>query len=406
VRKREGRMTDGGGQSQSQARSLPAGADVWLAACDVYEAAVVRRAIDRLGDGCGLGDRARGRAVFCKVNAATGGSPRQARATHPEVVAALVDYLRRRGAARVYVGDSSAVYGHSRAALEAAGIARAARETGARVVDIDALTPRRLPLALQPAVYTGDLILDTPVLVSAAKLKTHSLAGYSGALKNLMGVVSGAGKARLHQARGAGALWRLLAELARAVDPDFGLVDGVVGLEGNGPSDGRPRHVGLLAASTDLVALDTTVCRLMGLPPAGVPLPAAAAALGLGTDDPERIVLRGDTVQPLQPPLAPPAGLFRLGERLPVLGRLLYRLRERATTPGVQKALCTGCGHCTASCPAAAATLVAGKARISPARCRRCFHCLAACPQGAVRSVARPWLRPLVAARLRALGLG
>ncbi|MEW6047173.1 MAG: DUF362 domain-containing protein [Bacillota bacterium] len=380
---------------------------VWVKACLHYEEAAVRSGLEALGDGCGLGASARGRTVFCKVNAATGGPPARARSTHPVVVKCLVSYLYSRGATQVYVGDSSAAYGHTRAALASAGITQATQEAGGLVVDIDSLSPRRLSLPVPGDVFTGDLVLDSDLLVSVAKLKTHSLAGYTGALKNLLGTLMGAGKARVHQAGGRHGLYRALVELIRLLRPRFGVLDGIVGMEGNGPSDGQPRLIGLLAASSDLVALDTFTCQHTGINLRRVPLLGYAALAGLGCDDPARIAVCGDAVAPLHPPLALPARTFRLPEKIAPLARTFYRLREVAMSPIIKESSCTRCGNCVSTCPSQAISYAPdSELHIDPYCCARCFHCLSSCRRGAIEVAINPWLRPLIAARLEMLGMG
>jgi uncharacterized protein (DUF362 family)/ferredoxin len=381
---------------------------VWLRAGLTYDAAAVRAALEFICDRAGLDDMVRARTAFCKVNAGTGGQPALARATHPVVVGELVGYLYRAGAKRVYVGESSVTSACTRSALASSGIAAAASAAGGIVVDIDGLRPRRLPLDLPRPVFTGDAVVaEDSVLISVAKLKTHSLAGYTGALKNMMGVVMGAGKTRLHQAGGAAGLHRLLAEVVRAVRPAFGIVDGITGMEGNGPSAGSPRRVGVLAGAADLVAVDAVICRHVGIAGDRVPLLRCAEALGLGTRDPRRIRVAGDAVAPLAPPFLPPGTATRLPD-LDLVMRLQYLMRERAVSPSLCAAACDGCGECVAACPSGAirgAAAAGGRPRLRRAACLRCFHCVRACPRAAIRFRLDRWLGPALLRRVRALGL-
>jgi len=222
--------------------------------------------------------------------------------TDARLVAATVLAARRLGARDVLVGDGP---GHRRDTdyvVSASGFADALHGVEARFVDLNTAAVR--PVALHSR-YTnlGRLWLPTPVadadvVISMPKLKTHHWAGVTLSLKNLFGCVPGRiygwPKNVLHWA----GIEASIVDIAGAVRPHYALVDGIVGMEGNGPIQGQPRHAGVLVFGDDPVATDTVAARLMGLDPTRIAyLREAGRFLGEGRwdhidqrgEDPERL---------------------------------------------------------------------------------------------------------------------
>ena len=136
-------------------------------------------------------------------------------------------------------------------------------------------------------------VLKSDFVVSMAKLKTHHWAGMTAAMKNLFGLVPGAvygwPKNLLH----IHGIDNSILDLNATVRPAFAIVDAVVAMEGDGPIMGTPRPCGFLAMGTDLVAVDSTCARIMGLEPAQNPLSGGRLTF-LGNVEPDRIVQRGE----------------------------------------------------------------------------------------------------------------
>jgi uncharacterized protein (DUF362 family) len=195
--------------------------------------------------------------------------------THPSVVAAAAEALLRAGAARVVVGEGP---GHRRDIeylLASTGLFDRMRDLGLGFVDLNHDDVATVPLAsrfmgLADVALPAEL-LGADLVVSMPKLKTHHFAGMTGALKNLFGTVPGAvygwPKNLLH--------WRgidnAVVDLAATIRPGLAIVDGVVGMEGDGPIMGTARHVGCIVMGRDPVAVDATCARIMGLEPERVP---------------------------------------------------------------------------------------------------------------------------------------
>jgi uncharacterized protein (DUF362 family) len=152
-------------------------------------------------------------------------------------------------------------------------------------------------------LYLPRTVLEADYIVSLPKLKTHHWVGVTLALKNMFGIVPGCcygwPKNVLHW---AGILPSIL-DITSTVRPDFAIVDGIVGMEGNGPIQGTPKSSGVLILGDDPVAVDATCARVMGLMPERVDYLAKAGAL-LGHIQPEKIHQLGESVASVRTPFA------------------------------------------------------------------------------------------------------
>ena len=342
--------------------------------------------------------------VLVKPNLLLAVPPERAVTTHPAVVHAVVSLLRDAGA-HVTIGDSPGLVRGTTAA-ERAGISAVAHRLGARVVDFDdsveVATPpgfmfRKIEIAR--AVIEADAIINLP------KFKTHGQMVLTMATKNYFGCVVGRRKAQWHMAAGRDpdTFARLLVELSLlAAPPDrprFNLVDGVIGMDGNGPSSGRVRPVGVILAGEDPVAVDRAAARLVGLPEERFPLLRAARAVQAYAGKPEPLEVVGDPLDQLAlRDFVLPPGVHLQWTRFRWLRRALKR--AAAARPHVDRSKCEACGVCTRSCPPQAMTIAGGNVRIDRALCISCFCCQELCPRHAI-SVRRGWLAELTIPRRR-----
>ena len=205
--------------------------------------------------------------------------------THPAVIGAAIEAFRRLGAKEVVVGEGP---GHRRdtdGLLVASGLFPYLKETKTPFIDLNLDNIRRLPLQSRfmniESLFFAESVLNADILVSMPKLKTHHWAGMTLAMKNLFGIVPGVKygwpKNFLH--------WHGINEsiidINSTVRPHFVIVDGIVGMEGNGPIQGRPKPVGVLVFGDDPVAVDATCTRIVGLNPEKIDyLQKAGEALG------------------------------------------------------------------------------------------------------------------------------
>lgn len=225
--------------------------------------------------------RIRGRRVLLKPNLI---EYRQDQPIHtdPRLVAAAIDAFAQLGAADVVVAEGP---GHRRDTdflLAASGLREVVRDAGVRFVDLNLDVATAQPIAGRSMTGLDRLhlpraVMDADYIVSMPKMKTHHLVGVTLSLKNLFGVLPstlyGWPKNFLHW-RGIGPS---ILDVNRTLAVDLAIVDGVIGMDGDGPLWGNPIASGVVVIGADLASVDATCCRLMGLRPEGVAYLVAAA---------------------------------------------------------------------------------------------------------------------------------
>jgi uncharacterized protein (DUF362 family) len=265
---------------------------------------VVRRGLDLFGVDV------RAKRVVLKPNFVEF-DPANAINTNPVLVGATVHALLARGAREVVVAEGPGHRRDTEYIVTASGLADVLRHTGTRYVDLNGDAVRAVAAAsaftrLGPLWFPAT-VLDADLLISMPKMKTHHWAGATLSLKNLFGIMPGSiygwPKNVLHW-QGIGP--SILDINATLPVPRFNIVDGIVGMEGNGPIQGAPRNSGVLVFGADPVAVDATAARLMGLEPRRLwYLAQADRFLGNATDD--RIDQRGEAVERFAQQYALPA---------------------------------------------------------------------------------------------------
>lgn len=191
--------------------------------------------------------------------------------THPIIVHAAYEAFRRLGAGEIRIAEGP---GHRRGTLDladAAGYFATVPKFEDTFTDLnlDEVSRREIaqPVSQLKSLYLPHTVLDCDLLVSLPKMKTHHWAGATLAMKNLFGVVPGGvygwPKNVLHWA----GIPESIVDLHHLFPRQFAIVDGIVGMEGNGPIQGTPKHAGVLVAGSDVAAVDATCCRIMGIEP-------------------------------------------------------------------------------------------------------------------------------------------
>jgi uncharacterized protein (DUF362 family) len=259
---------------------------------DVDFAALIGRGLAELGVDV------RGRRVFLKPNMVEyeAGTPIN---TDPLVVIGAAVAFRRAGAASVTVGEGPGHRRDTEYLLTSTGLYQHLRDERIRFVDLNLDDVREVKLrstftGLQ-SIYLPVELLSSDFIVSMPKLKTHHWAGLTASMKNFFGTVPGAvygwPKNILH-IRGIDAS---ILDLNATIRPHLSILDAVTAMEGDGPIMGKARHVGFVGMSRDLVSLDGTAARIIGLDPAKLPYLAAAGEF-MGNLSEDRIEHRGELV--------------------------------------------------------------------------------------------------------------
>ncbi len=334
-----------------------------------------------------------GMRVVLKPNLLTNAKPEQGVTTHPALMGAIIRRLQALGVSDITIADSPGgpfTPQRLRAVYAASGMAQLAESHGVKVSLATGSTHLAAP---QSDLCTGfDIIApvaQADVVVNICKLKTHAMTGLSAGVKNLFGCVPGLQKPELHfrfpDQRDFGCM---LVDLCQTVAPVVTFVDAVTAMEGDGPSGGSLRHVGLTFASQDIYGLDLRLCQLIGLSPMQVPMMRAAIERELCPSDPERIPLAGDVAAfaPIPDYQQPRSKSLDFTGHIPAfLRRPVGALAKRlAPHPCILRKSCIGCGRCAESCPAHVIQITGGKAVIDYSGCIRCYCCHEMCPVKAV----------------------
>lgn len=248
--------------------------------------------------------------------------PRGVINTHPAVVGAARECFLRLGARRVLVGEGPGHERDTEAIVETIQLRDYLGPLPGKFVDLNVEEVRCVPTRTRASklkeLYLPRTVLEADFVVSVPKLKTHHWAGVTLSLKNMFGIVPGNcygwPKNALHWA----GLTRSILDINSTVRPDFAIVDGIVGMEGNGPIQGAAKACGVLAVGDDPVAVDATCARIMGLVPERIDYLAHAGLL-LGHLKPENILQLGEGIEGLRTSFAVLQEFERL--RAPVDGQ-------------------------------------------------------------------------------------
>ena len=250
---------------------MPQHAEAFIAKVDHYQldiADAITRGMRALGVSA---EEVKGKRILLKPNLVETASAAPHINTHPLLLRGAVEAFLRLGASQVMVAEGP---GHRRdtlAVYEESGLADVLTEDRIPFHDLNYITGYDLPNAgrqsrLNTLTFPG-LFQEVDWIVSVAKMKTHHWAGATLSMKNLFGVMPGIyygwPKNVLHQV----GIENAILDINATLRPHFAIVDGIVGMEGDGPIMGDPKKVGVVAMGRNLAAVDATCCRIMGIDP-------------------------------------------------------------------------------------------------------------------------------------------
>lgn len=368
--------------------------DVSLSPCGSYDEEEVEAALRRVLEPIdGLGFVKPGMTVAVKLNLVSPMKPDSAATVHPAVVCALVRLLRERGA-EVILGDSpggvfTASYLHL--VYEVCGMKKA-EACGARLNDDFSQAEVDFPEAVQARRFPYTAWLGkADAIIDLCKLKTHGMMGLTCAVKNFFGSIPGTKKPELHyRYPKAEDFADVLVDLYEYSKPRLCICDAVIGMEGNGPTQGTPRKIGCLLASPDGHRLDLLAADLIGLGAKDVPTLQAAIRRGLIPAEPSALSVCGDPALFRVPdfktvPSQSNVFFMVLGDG--PIGKIADFVAGRILTPfpKLDAESCIGCGKCAQICPAKAISMKGSRPHINRSVCIHCFCCQEFCPKGAMR---------------------
>ena len=319
----------------------------------------------------------KGDKVLLKINLLSARGPEEAVTTNPEFIRAVIREVKNTGGFP-YIGDSPAGR-FSKKILE-----RAYEKTGIRAMAKEEDVPLNFDTGSEKVIITNGVkvnrvpicnyVLKADKIIGMPKLKTHSLQYLTLACKNMFGAVPGLVKAKYHALfPGKMAFADMLLDVYSFLNPDLFIMDAVLGMHGQGPAGGgNPIDIGLALASTDGIAMDISVCNLIGIEPTGIPLLKRAKIRGMWPDDVE------------YPLLAPDENRIT-GFRMPNTASHLQSGKKVKTKSPVITDNCIGCGECKTICPKQAISLVDERAQVDYVKCIRCYCCHEVCPVNAIK---------------------
>lgn len=323
-----------------------------------------------------------GKKVVIKPNVLRGSRPDEHIVTNPALLQAVIEKVEEMQPRQLIVGDNPGLfnYGDNENCFEQTGLMAAAKGYYRNLGD----TTRYLDFHpdFMPKIGVSEEIMAADILISLPKFKTHGLTVMTGAIKNSYGILPGGQKARLHQIAGtARRFHELIVEVFRLRVPDMFIMDGVIGMEGNGPASPELREIGLILAADNAVAMDAVVARMMGVDPARLHFLQKARDTGLGDFASDMIAIEGE-MRVLPDFKLPPLGGEAITDN-PNAQQLLHA--KGHVTPKADPELCTTCGACIEHCPVSALSMQQTLPVVEEETCIACFCCQEICPEKAMR---------------------
>ena len=371
--------------------------------CVSYEERVIKESLDKALSNIDALDFVKpGMKIGIKANLVSAMAPEKSVTTHPALLKRLCQLLLEKGAT-VVLGDSpGGIYteGFLKGVYKTCGLEAMVKEldeSGEKVSLNKDFSVKdgefKEAVSLKTFIYTGWLD-DVDAIINVSKLKTHAMMGMSCAVKNMFGTIPGATKPEYHMRfPEEKAFANVMVDLNEFFKPQLYVVDAIDGMEGNGPTAGESRHIGLVLASKRPYALDLVCADLIGMGLADVATLSAAAERGLGPKELSEVEIVGISEAEVRIPDFKRAtihqsitfeggGLFNKIESMVL--KAVYN-----TKPMPKKDECIGCKKCFETCPAKAITMVPGGKnglpKIDRNKCIKCFCCQEFCPVGAMK---------------------
>ncbi len=360
--------------------------------CRTYERELLTSAFTEIMD---TGDfpEVKGKNILLKPNILSDSPPEKAITTHPLVLESIIRLLQERGASRIYVGDSPGLHG-SHFTPRHSGIEQVCLDTGASWVNFaDQPVMKKIPYTYGRSLPLPSILENVDLVFSLAKMKSHQLMYFTGAVKNMFGLVPGLHKSGTHMLYPTvESFSRLITGLYAVAKPHYAFLDGIVSMEGAGPAGGDVRYTGLLMGSPDAAALDIVMASIMGYEIGNIPLLKELMRRKLtearSLEDISFPLLDAKTLTISDFKRIPQKQRIRMLRTLigPLFTkRFRYFIVRNKPKPIFDPVTCISCGKCIAICPGKALQFDGEKHIQADYRtCIRCYCCAEVCPADAI----------------------
>ena len=331
-----------------------------------------------------------GDKVLLKVNLIGPKTSESASITHSEFVRAMVRILKGQHCT-VWIGDSSggAIAGIAPTAqsFKVSGYEGVSAEEGAQIKNFDregvvSVIPES---RCEDTMHIAKPMFDADVVINLPKLKTHSAQVYTGAVKNLFGCIPGLKKAKYHKmAPNPGDFGEIICDIHKATAISLHIMDGILAMQGEGPTAGSVYPANKILFSEDPLALDTVAANMAGMAVEDIPILETARKRNLGESWLKNITIAGDYDQ------VPHLDGFKLPKRFKSSGKRSGKVLVKVidffdTRPKVNPEKCRKCNMCVESCPVHA--IDKATKQIDYSACIGCMCCHELCMYQAVELV-------------------
>jgi len=318
--------------------------------------------------------------ILLKPNLLSGKPPEKAVTTNPEFIRAISELLLD-FSCDVYIGDSPG-YESAEKVLSKSGIMDIVKYFNLKTLSFDRKITKKYK-GISP--YSEFILAEDPddfeVIVNLPKLKTHVMMGLTLGIKNTFGFIPSFNKAKWHLRAGTdkGFFASILIDIHNIVKPSVTIIDGIIGMDGDGPGSGQPISTGIVALSRNTFALDHFMEKLVGLP---FFLPVILKAKENSMVPEYQTVFAGSPVTLIDNFRMP--GTMDMNWNVPGTIRNILK-NVFIKKPKLKKGICRGCGVCVSVCPAGALSIHEKSALFDYKKCIRCYCCQEMCPEGAIR---------------------
>ena len=328
--------------------------------------------------------------VLLKLNLLMKKKPEEGVTTHPIFVQALGDIIKEHGCEVIIADSPGGPFNKTllKGVYKACGIEKIATESNFDLnYNTGAVVKQYSKAEILTEITSMEVLEKVDKIISLSKLKTHGMMKFTGAVKNMYGIVPGLIKAEYHfQYPELKNFSNMLVDVCSYKVPVLSFMDGIVGMEGDGPSSGDLRKVGAVIASSSPYALDVFACQLVNINPLEVPTIQRSIERELVTKDFSEIIIKGKSIKDfsLEPFKTPDiTDLNFVKGRVPKFleGPLNSLLLPK---PIFDHQQCISCGDCKKVCPAQVIEFENKKPYADLKNCIRCFCCQELCPVKAV----------------------